>query len=740
MAQIQIAGKRRAVWRLNPNVSRLAKEAGLMLFFTAVGRAALPDGASPFAAAAAAAAWTGVFPTGATIGCFIGAALGGSWQALAASSLTVALCWIYRLLLGELKKQYAMLMVFLGNVFVLIVTVPETLLDVTAGLLNCAASALLYYIFALGLETAGQLRARKLLSEDEMLSICLLFSCAVLGISDISLYGISPAAALVCAATLLFASLGGAGTGAACATALGAMLCVGGRKEYMIYVCAQGLVCGCVYRLGSLAVAFSALLISAALAFYSRGGLEPFAASAIGAGIFLMLPRAFTSEVGRFINAEMQRERNRKEYLTRLRNVTAQRLEDFSQVFAEMGGIFSQPVERAAPQAWNIDALMPVCGGCPAFNRCWCDKGRLYDAMEQIVRGERPPFFIERCMRLDRLSALSGELIWARLREAELCSRLNEATVLAGRQLTGVAAVVDSISERLEKDIRFDDALEAKLMRKFDIAGCSAKNVTAQYSGGRLTVSVEGRTCMRQCSGAALRVVNEESRKKMRLAGRECDSGCRFVFEQAQNTEVSASISQLSQSGDCGDSAIAESLGQGRFLMAISDGMGSGTAAHNESAAAIALLKRLYSAGVDREVAVEAVNRLLLLRGENDMFSTLDVCCIDLVEGRAELCKLGAPPSYWLCADGVRMLCAETLPAGVVERAQPQVYSFDVKVDDWIIMFSDGAHDAISDPVQAVRKFACGKPELTAKCLLKLASENGADDDATVIAAHIVSG
>ena len=63
-----------------------------------------------------------------------------------------------------------------------------------------------------------------------------------------------------------------------------------------------------------------------------------------------------------------------------------------------------------------------------------------------------------------------------------------------------------------------------------------------------------------------------------------------------------------------GDSHLSRRLEPNRMLLAISDGMGSGDAAREESALALKLLFSFLDAGISLPLALETLNQQLLMR------------------------------------------------------------------------------------------------------------------------------
>ena len=83
-----------------------------------------------------------------------------------------------------------------------------------------------------------------------------------------------------------------------------------------------------------------------------------------------------------------------------------------------------------------------------------------------------------------------------------------------------------------------------------------------------------------------------------------------------------------------GDSCLCTPIGEGEFLIALSDGMGQGMRAAEESNLTVNTLSQLIKAGFEAELALRMVNSILLLKSDDEIFSTVDMGFINLYTGR----------------------------------------------------------------------------------------------------------
>ena len=235
-----------------------------------------------------------------------------------------------------------------------------------------------------------------------------------------------------------------------------------------------------------------------------------------------------------------------------------------------------------------------------------------------------------------------------------------------------------------------------------------------------------------------------------RFAGRQLRgiSGALSALTRPQNPTPPRNFSLSLGAAACpkdgspqtGDSMALREM-PGSHLLLLSDGMGSGALAHRESAAAVALLGDLMRIGVEAEAALECVNRLLMLRSEDDMYATLDMLLFDPATAKARFFKQGAPPSYVLRGGRVHAVHAETLPVGILSEAAPAAPQEAALLrGDAVIMMTDGLFDALGQELFASIIEGVGGANTAqdaADALLYYGTQRSPADDMSVIVARV---
>ena len=215
------------------------------------------------------------------------------------------------------------------------------------------------------------------------------------------------------------------------------------------------------------------------------------------------------------------------------------------------------------------------------------------------------------------------------------------------------------------------------------------------------------------------------------------------LIEEEKYT-VKTAIAKSSSENISGDSYTFGEIGSGRYLVGLSDGMGSGVIASNESKATISLLEKFMEAGFDRSSAIKAINSVLILGDNDERFATIDMCLIDLYSGIGEFVKIGAAPTYIKKSDTVEILKSSSMPVGILDDVDFETNIVDIENGDMIIMVSDGVSDANENMKEtwiskALYEYDSGNPKDVADYILKKAKEYAGEDfdDMTVVVSKV---
>ena len=137
----------------------------------------------------------------------------------------------------------------------------------------------------------------------------------------------------------------------------------------------------------------------------------------------------------------------------------------------------------------------------------------------------------------------------------------------------------------------------------------------------------------------------------------------------------------------------------GNLTAVLSDGMGSGDKACNDSTMVVELMQKFLEAGFQMEMAIQMINSALMAGEENANMSTLDRCSMDLYSGECHFVKVGSACSYIKRQHLVDRISSGNLPLGIFQKPDMEAVGRSLMDGDYIIMISDGVLDALSQGI-----------------------------------------
>jgi stage II sporulation protein E len=136
------------------------------------------------------------------------------------------------------------------------------------------------------------------------------------------------------------------------------------------------------------------------------------------------------------------------------------------------------------------------------------------------------------------------------------------------------------------------------------------------------------------------------------------------------------------------------------------------------------------------------------MNANEEIFATLDICIIDLYNGKIEFIKNGACPTYVKNKKRVQVVKSLSLPAGILNNINLTTYDKDIEDQDILVMCSDGIIESNSEyknkevwVKNLLEQMETTNAQKIADILLKEAIDNNygkAKDDMTVIVTKII--
>lgn len=282
--------------------------------------------------------------------------------------------------------------------------------------------------------------------------------------------------------------------------------------------------------------------------------------------------------------------------------------------------------------------------------------------------------------------------------------KLDENKKAVSSQLEEVSKAIGNLADQIdtkENDPFTKQKEEIKLLLKEKDIEIQNINYKKEPSGRtKVTLytpsceNVENPTCDIKKMARIISKVCEENMilQKQECALRKKVPNCMYTFisEDKQQLRIGIAKTTKADSTMSGDTSIQTKLEDGKYLLAISDGKGSGKEARKASKTAIAMLDRLLTSGFDKNSSLRMINSTLNAIGQEDMYATLDIAILDLYAGNLEFIKNGACPTYVKNRRNVEVLKSVSLPTGILNDIDLVVYDKDLQDGDILVMCSDG--------------------------------------------------
>lgn len=638
------------------------------------------------------------------------------------------------------------------------------------GVLVAAVSLL----FAFGIPVYFQSLNHKLLSGEEMVCLGFLLSAAAAGTKGVQIFGLSISDICMYYIIMMASYTYGAGIGSAWGILLGCFVSFGytGAFSQVGGLGFEGLVTGLFMNASKLlcTAAFAAAgLIVNLNGVDTEQGLHRLIGLGIGIGLFAITPQHVCKKL-KALNIKTKEEQDSGvAVIEKVKDMMDRKLNSLSSTLGGLSEVLNENVENELRYETEINSMVErlvdrVCINCDSVNTCWKkDFLFTFDSFSTLLRNieklgrisfeDVPKQLKNRCIRPNELIKQSAYLYEIFKLNNKWRKKLINSKIIVSEQMKGITEIMKSMTEEISATIELRSDLEKSIAIALDRSGLEFEDIMAIKNGkGRYEVTVYKHPCggMAECRREFGTVISRVLGARMIRESGKCRISsdaetCQFRFVEADAFGVVTGISRLPKEEISGDHYSYGEIGGGRYLMALSDGMGSGSRAANESSTTISLLEKFLEAGYDRNTAIKAINSVLVLRSNDESFATIDIGLLDLYTGIGEFIKIGSAPTFIKSGLEIEQLESGSIPAGILDDISVESQILPLKDGDLIIMVSDGVVDA--DPksrekwiVQALKELTSGNPKDIAESLLERAKEKYGSvpkDDMTIIVSKI---
>lgn len=439
--------------------------------------------------------------------------------------------------------------------------------------------------------------------------------------------------------------------------------------------------------------------------------------------------------------------------INRSRRAVGERLYEVSSLFREIETAFSEEDgKRDTAAALAQELRYTICTDCEGRQRC--EKEGLFASMDRLVsvgavKGQvslvdLPADLGAGCRNAAGLLFACNRLLaqyQGTVREEESA---RESRRILAEQAHGVSEILRDIALEQSEECVFSEG-ENALAGALAQAGILSSEVFVYGEGGSVTVSLtlpQTVSAKRLCSvaSAALGVPLSLAEKIVLSPTSAC-----FVLRRKPEFDAAFGVATKPKEGETrsGDTYSVLKIDERRFLVALSDGMGSGADARDVSDRTLTLLESFYKAKMPSETVLSTVNRLISYSGE-ERFSCLDLAAVDLDTGDADIVKIGSPVGFILAQEELRVLEGESLPLGMLEAVHPATLRATLHAGDFMLFMSDGVTQAFGSSAELYAYLSALRPinpQSLAEEVLKKALgcyRGKAEDDMTVLAVKLM--
>ena len=610
-----------------------------------------------------------------------------------------------------------------------------TVYDVLSSITLSMIALVFYKIFVNSLVVVQEFRNKQAFSIEEVIGASLLMAIAVGGFGDLNILGVGIRNILSILIVMILGWKNGILVGTTSGVTIGVTLgVITGSEPIMIAAYAiSGMIAGILNRFGKIGVVVGFTLGNIVLAYVSNGytvELIHFKEILIASIGLLAIPKSFNISLEEFIgnskflpvvpdralnkSKEMaqslnnvseaiqemattyrtskedvieentSREENKKIFISELLNNLEpykenMLYEDISDVDGKIiDEIFNILLDK---QEIDTQDLLKTFAQCNSYIVGFDDNDiskYLQDNISQMVRTINLSYKVSK-----------SNFIWQK--------KIEQNKNNMKEQLNKVSKAIKNMAKDLEEDVKQEEQYKSEKSEILELI--KQKQIEIQdiaiKKDNRYIIEIYSNEILETAKIETIEKILTKIFKEEIVLNDEASIGKKlsFLSEDKYDMAIGTANATKSKSMTSGDSILSIRLKDGKYLVAISDGMGSGKEAKDSSMQALKLLENLLLSGFDKKTSLDLINTTLINQN-TEIFATLDIAIVDLYMGNIEFIKSGACPTYIKNKKRVQIIKSNSLPAGIIEEAKIQTFDKDIEQGDIMVMCSDGILDS----------------------------------------------
>lgn len=586
-------------------------------------------------------------------------------------------------------------------------------------------ATVLVLIFMQSIPLLSPDRYKPSLKNEEIVCMIILIASILTGTIGWEIYSASLEQVFSRYFVLILSYIGGAAIGSTVGVVIGLILSLANVATLyqMSLLAFSGLLGGLLKEGKKIGVSVGLLVGTFLVGIYGDAGtlVPSIIESSIAIGFFILTPASWFRSLSRYIPGTEEHTNEQEQYLQKVRNVTAKRVEQFSDVFDALSKSFyvseNYPEEEELYAKRETDYFLSkvtekTCQTCFMKERCWQKEfDKTYTIMEdlkgELSEGKEPNRnlfreFSNHCVKSGKVIHTMKEEMSVFDANKQLKKQVAQSKRLVADQLKGVSDVMDDFAKEILRERQHHEEQEIQIvnalkhmgieLEKLDIYQLTKGNVDIEMTISFYNYRGEGPKLI---APVLSDILNEMIIVKEEKASPFPNGYCHLSFGSAKQYVIDTGVASAAKGGGLvsGDSYKTIELGTGKYALAISDGMGNGQRAREESEETLRLLQQILQTGIPEKVAIKSINSILSLRTTDEMFATLDLAVVNLHNAFVRFLKIGSIPSFIKREDKVINIQASNLPIGIIPDVDVEIVSEQLKSGDLLVMMSDGIFD-----------------------------------------------
>ncbi|UCZ53321.1 stage II sporulation protein E [Bacillus shivajii] len=601
----------------------------------------------------------------------------------------------------------------------------HTVYHFVTALIEAGLALVVTMIFFQSIPLVMEKRKKLSLKHEEIVCLVILLASLMTGTVGWLIYQLSVEHILARYIVLVFAFVGGAAIGTTVGVVVGLILSLANVANlfYMSLLAFSGLLGGLLKEGKKVSVAFGLIVATLLMGMYgdNQVPLELSMYESLAAiALFIFTPKKWTATLSKYIPGTVEHSQEQQQYLRKIRDVTAGKVEQFSSLFLSLSKSFSlmEANSEKTDREHEVDLFLSkvtekTCQTCMRKHQCWTRKfSETHSMMEQIMEECESEGDVKNrhlltkwnrhCMIDDRVIEVIKKELSHYKASKQLKRQLLESRRLVADQLKGVSQVMEDFAKDIQREKKAHEHQEEEITQTIQRAGLDVELVEVyRLDPGNVDIEIvlssnsyneSEKIVAPLLSDILQETITVKHTEPASMSGNEV----RVTFGSTKRFVMEDGVAHAAKGGRwvSGDSFSTMELGAGKYAMAISDGMGNGERAHMESQETINLLKNILRSGIEETVAIKSINSVLSLRSDEEVFSTLDLAMVDLQDASVKFLKVGSIPSFIKRGDRVKSVESSNLPIGIIRELDVDVVTEELKAGDLLIMMSDGIYEA----------------------------------------------